>query len=290
MYKNSEQFKFNFIYIDRYAFGREWVFPGEQIGYGLLRYIISGSAVFNIDGIDYNVSENQLLYIPQNSYITSYALDDKFSFYSIRFVSAVNYDYGDILSEYFNILTISVPKTQELHHHFENIYNYALSDTPMKMFKVRGYFELVIAALIELNITTDKSIDQVANNREPQNTLPRLAFRAKTHLKIDIRIQLVTDYIVLHPTETYTVKKLCDIADLSESQFRKLFKEQTGKTPNNFVTELKITTAARLLLISSLPINEISYSVGFDDVNYFIRVFKNIFGQTPKKYRNSLNM
>ena len=66
---------------------------------------------------------------------------------------------------------------------------------------------------------------------------------------------------------------------------RKLFKKQTGKSPNEWIRDLRIMTAAHLLLSTDDNINEIAYKAGFDDVNYFIRVFKKKLGNTPKKFR-----
>lgn len=58
--------------------------------------------------------------------------------------------------------------------------------------------------------------------------------------------------------------------------FGSLFYEQTGKNPLEYLNELRVVSAARKLLISGDNISDIAYSLGFHDVNYFIRVFKNI--------------
>ena len=93
------------------------------------------------------------------------------------------------------------------------------------------------------------------------------------------------DYIVLHPKENYSPKRLSDMAGLSKQRFSSLFTSQVGKSPMVYVKELKLTTAARKLLISNLHINEIAYELGYEDTNYFIREFKRSFGCTPRQYR-----
>ena len=54
-----------------------------------------------------------------------------------------------------------------------------------------------------------------------------------------------------------------------------------------YVREIRLTTAARKLLISDKNINDIAYDVGYEDTNYFIREFKAAFGFTPNQYRKS---
>ena len=49
--------------------------------------------------------------------------------------------------------------------------------------------------------------------------------------------------------------------------------------------EIRLTTAARALLVSNDNVNDIAYEVGYEDANYFIREFKAAFGFTPNQYR-----
>ena len=52
-----------------------------------------------------------------------------------------------------------------------------------------------------------------------------------------------------------------------------------------YIKDLKLTTAARKLLVSNTSINEIAYNIGYKDPNYFIREFKEAFGCTTRQYR-----
>ena len=71
----------------------------------------------------------------------------------------------------------------------------------------------------------------------------------------------------------------------SPSSLRRLFKEHTGKSPGAFVKDLRMTTAARRLLVTDQRISAIAYELGFDDPNYFARIFKSVFGVSPQEYR-----
>ena len=70
-----------------------------------------------------------------------------------------------------------------------------------------------------------------------------------------------------------------------QNEVTALFKEATGKTVTEFIRQVRLTTAARLLLVSNDPVNCIAHDVGFEDANHFTRVFRQAFGMTPNQYR-----
>lgn len=87
-----------------------------------------------------------------------------------------------------------------------------------------------------------------------------------------------------HPTSYYA--QLCN---LSLSRFIHLFTELTGITPNNYITSKRIEHAKMLLNTSSMPIADISFSVGYSDPLYFSRIFKKNTGCSPSKFRHPSN-
>lgn len=69
---------------------------------------------------------------------------------------------------------------------------------------------------------------------------------------------------------------------------RRLFREQLGKPPHEYLMGLRIKTAKRLLAsrdITHYSVTEICMMVGFNDVSYFSRVFKKVTGIAPSEYR-----
>jgi len=74
-------------------------------------------------------------------------------------------------------------------------------------------------------------------------------------------------------------------ARLSESQFRRLFRDQFGTSPVRYHQELRILEACRRLRQSMAPVKSISQSVGFDDVPQFYRCFRKNMKMTPVEYR-----
>ncbi len=72
---------------------------------------------------------------------------------------------------------------------------------------------------------------------------------------------------------------------LSERHFTRQFKQQTGKSPLDFLTEVRMESAAQLLLDRSLAIKDVAAGAGYPDVRYFTTVFRKTTGVTPAAYR-----
>lgn len=90
-------------------------------------------------------------------------------------------------------------------------------------------------------------------------------------------------------------KSRVTLADLAESFFfsagycEAVFSEDMGRSVIDYVLELRISEAERLLLESSAPLSAIAEEVGFSDYNYFSRVFRRRVGISPKEYRKLNN-
>lgn len=314
MYSAIDNIHFHFLYIDRYSFGRNWIFPESSIPYNMLRYIESGTASFFIDSQEYSVKKDQIIYIPKGSQLSCFATSSHFSFTSIRFTSSVFFEGGDLLGDYYHLPKIMEGKGESFY--FDEMYQWVKKNSPAKMFFVRGYLELLIASLIAkvnpereqeefppISLNTKNDIEEQAKNSanlssqsQPSSCSKKEATEEQDLAKIrnqikksgtgmDSRIQGVVDYILLHPNEKYSPNRLAEMAELSKQRFTALFSSQLGKSPMVYIKELKLTTAARKLLVSNLHINDIAYELGYEDTNYFIREFKRAFGCTPKQYR-----
>jgi AraC-like DNA-binding protein len=82
-----------------------------------------------------------------------------------------------------------------------------------------------------------------------------------------------------------TVDSICDRFFLSKRQLYKLFKNNTGKTVMQYVQDLRVAEAKKLMVTTDLPLIQIAEKVGIGDYNYFIKIFKSKEGFTPKQYR-----
>ena len=71
---------------------------------------------------------------------------------------------------------------------------------------------------------------------------------------------------------------------LSDKYFRETFKKLYGSTPTQFLINLRLNEAAKLLSLKFMTVSEVAEAVGIPDVYYFSRLFKKKFGTSPGKY------
>ncbi len=83
------------------------------------------------------------------------------------------------------------------------------------------------------------------------------------------------------------IAELCSLTYFSYSHLTRLFKQYTGQTLNEYLTDLRLNYATMLLRTTDLNVLEISSRAGYDSLSHFIRIFKKRFQVTPKEYRTS---
>ena len=94
------------------------------------------------------------------------------------------------------------------------------------------------------------------------------------------------DYISENYAKNITLDEVSRMVDISPYYFSKLFKQETGEPFIEYMTKTRMREAERLLLNSDLSIKEICGACGYNDPNYFSRIFKKYEGITPGEFRN----
>ena len=100
-------------------------------------------------------------------------------------------------------------------------------------------------------------------------------------------MKIVFKYIENNYMHKISVADAAAQIDFSESHFMRYFKENMGTSFVEDLREYRLTMAARLLLASDATVLTIATEVGFDNLSYFNRAFKQHFGMTPSKFRKS---
>lgn len=102
---------------------------------------------------------------------------------------------------------------------------------------------------------------------------------------IDPKIYASIKYILNHYGERLSVKDLAAESNYSVNYFRKLFTEQTGVTPLNYITNIRLRMAAILLRSSDRTIVDVAEACGFNSLSSFNRCFRDQYGTTPAQWR-----
>lgn len=98
-------------------------------------------------------------------------------------------------------------------------------------------------------------------------------------------ITQVVEFIRLNLKENISMKHLSEKACMSTTTFYRFFKREIGMSPIEFIISEKIRCAKQLLKNPTIQVNEVCHLSGFEDCNYFIRLFKKYEGITPKQYQ-----
>ncbi len=103
----------------------------------------------------------------------------------------------------------------------------------------------------------------------------------------DERIARVLWALQAEPERKWTQATMAQTAGLSITQFRRLFAHATGLAPNAYLVRGRIARARVLLEESPLPLSVLADNLGYRDVYYFCRQFKQWTGQAPGAYRKA---
>lgn len=121
----------------------------------------------------------------------------------------------------------------------------------------------------------------ISNEYSPFKTIQK-QFRNES----SIIIQPALMYIKKHTKEKITLAKMATLCNISPSYFSKLFAKENLGNLSDYVNQIKIDHAKKLLYETDWPIRTIADDLGFEDGGYFIKVFKKITNKTPLEYRN----
>ena len=101
-------------------------------------------------------------------------------------------------------------------------------------------------------------------------------------------IHLAAIYLHEHYREAINIESYIEGKSISTSSFFRKFKQYTGMTPLQYLLEIRLSNAKKLLETTDYSINEISFLIGYENALYFSRIFHKHVGLSPKEYRKSV--
>lgn len=102
------------------------------------------------------------------------------------------------------------------------------------------------------------------------------------------RMQVACRYILEHFAEEIDHRELAARVHLAPASFCRLFKKVTRKTCTQFINEIRLGHASRLLMENEDSITEIAFACGFRNLSNFNRRFKERYGMSPREYRQQV--
>ena len=108
-----------------------------------------------------------------------------------------------------------------------------------------------------------------------------------TELALDSRrIRQVINYMRAHFQENMDIDSLAEMLSMSPKYFHRFFKNHTGFTPVQYLSQTRLASASRLLVYTLKPVSEVCFESGFNNLSHFCRLFKASQGCTPTEFRN----
>ena len=103
----------------------------------------------------------------------------------------------------------------------------------------------------------------------------------------DSRVRHALTFIHLHISKKIDLEALAAETCVSKDHLIRIFKKSTGETPASYITRRKLERAELLLTTTVIPVKNIASELGYDDLSYFIRIFRKHSNMTPQEYRNA---
>jgi AraC-like DNA-binding protein len=246
--------------LPNYSYGR------DIRNYYLLHYITSGKGTYYTGDTDYKLSVNDGFLILPNTPIRHKAdSKDPWNLCWIAFLGRK----ADTLLKQANLdqdhLVFRYEKDDFLETCICNIYNE--SRGRKNLARITGYFYLFMGRLI----------DNYQDKAKVQNPQP----------DVFSHFDAAVNYLNRNICTGVTVEKLANHLRLDTSQVYRIFKNHTGDSPQQYITNMRIRRACKLLAKTELPIKEISEWLHFEYQSHFTKLFKKVMKISPTEYREN---
>ena len=243
------------------ATGKEYFYaPFKQVSlrkdYGIV-YVVSGELFFEQGKVKTLLKSGEFIIGLPHKYLNRFGTDQGFvNYYWLNFT-------GSEVESLINRTGLSFETT------------YSLGNDP----EIEREFEKIFGEFI---INDDYFLCRC--EAELALLLSSVARKSKGSTK---KLLKSVEYLHKNYDKEITVEFLAAMENLSPSHYFKIFKRNTGLSPFEYVTQLRISSACFHLRNDNYSIAQISRLVGYDDAGYFSRIFKKKMGLTPKQYRKT---
>lgn len=225
--------------------------------------VTKGSGTLTYQNTTYRLSQGDCVFLDCQK---PYAHQSSDNLWTLRWIHFYSPNMKNIYEKYTELggtPTFQAHSAETYLHLWEQIYHHASSNSSMKDMEVYSNLTALLTALL----SESKHLDTTYSTHSKNN------------------LQEIKEYLDTHYAEKITLDFLSGKFYINKFYLTRIFKEQFGISITNYLLQLRITHAKRLLRFSDLPMDKISQECGMNDANYFSRAFKKIEGITPGQFR-----
>lgn len=265
----------NFIDLGLYQFGWEQCDPSHSFGpaarnHYLFHYVISGTGILYANNTKgetntYHIKSGQGFMLFPNQ-ICTYIADNEIPWEYVW----VEFD-GLRVKETIDLtgLRIDQPvykaRYKDISETMKSEMLYIVNHKEESPFHLIGHLYLFIDSLIRSSTSTQIN---------------------KGNRLRDFYIKEAFSFIEQNFQNDISVEDIAAFCGLNRSYFGKIFRENMGKSPQEFLISYRMTKASELLKLTDLSIADIGNAVGYPNQLHFSRAFKNVYGISPRQWRN----
>ena len=222
----------------------------------LLVYASRGRASYTVDSKEFDVEEGDILFFNKGQAHEGYAdKQNPWTYYTVSF-ELLTAD-GKVIDS-LPIPTVTHLSNREIFHNlYKTLYYEWNARTP-------GY-ELCCQSIIA-------------------ELLCRLIRQMRTGHKQSDVIEKIKKHLIIHYRDDFSIEELASMANISQSHFHRLFKDETGISAKQFLIRIRMNRAQSLLQSGEHNISEVADIVGYSDIYYFSRLFKKTMGVPPSAF------
>lgn len=269
--RGTFDFPLEFHHVDsthpQYVMAYHW-----HVEYEIIR-ILKGTFVINLDEREYEAAEGDILFLHSGTLHGGIPIDCVYE--CIVFDINMLYKKDNISSTYIKEILNHEILLDE-YYSYENLSIYSviwqLFDTMKE--KNPGYQMITLGCLYQF-------IGIVMNEAKYSTNSLQTPYNQK-------RIVILKQVLEVIESSFYTpltLEQLSKTAGMSPKYFCRFFQEMTHKSPFDYLNYYRIERACHQLLHTAESITDIGFNCGFNDLSYFIKIFKKYKGITPAKYR-----
>ncbi len=240
-------------------------------------YITSGKAIIYCDFNPITVSEGDFVVVNSNQLHQGQNLSNRLGRYNIivdpdlfytGFKSRCETKYIYPIMQNYILFKNKISDDKEIGNLIQKlIKEYEMQENGFELM-IKGYLYELFGLLVRRHVVS------YITPREYEKRLQQLK-----------RFDRVFRYVEENYSQKITLTEAADMANMSRSHFCRSFKELTGKTFIEYVNFIRLNRAELFLSNSNMSVTEIAMCVGFNDINYFSRLFKQYKGMPPSDVR-----
>lgn len=265
----------NFIDLGMFQCGREACTPCHSFGpvtrnHYLFHYVLSGTGTLMADdakGITqtYSVRSGQGFLIFPEQITTYYAEQHSPWEYSWIEFDGLRVKEALSLTDFSLNHPIYHPHSKDLQEQMVKEMNYIISHPKESSFHLLGHLYLFFDYFIQSAKST------------------RLTQSSKMS---DYYIQEAIHYMEQNFQNDISIEEIAAVCGINRSYLGKIFRNSIGRSPQEFLMNYRMVKAAELLKLTTLSIADIGNAVGYSNPLHFSRAFKNVYGVSPREWRN----